>query len=165
MREETQRKLRILYVAYPLLPVSEHSAGGAEQVLWALERATYTCGEPTVTTAVNGSQVAGELFATGEPASAPDQFAARDEEHTERIISWLNSGVQFDLVHDQSGGFWKRADRVPLPVLTTLHLPCSFYPGESFSNAARNVYFNCVSESQLKTFSYLPNLLGSVPNG
>ena len=29
---------RLLLVAYPLLPVSEESAGGAEQILWTLER-------------------------------------------------------------------------------------------------------------------------------
>ena len=30
--------MKILYVAYPLLTVSEESAGGAEQMLWTLER-------------------------------------------------------------------------------------------------------------------------------
>jgi len=28
--------VKILYVAYPLLPVSENSAGGAEQMLWTV---------------------------------------------------------------------------------------------------------------------------------
>jgi len=158
---------RVLLVAYPLLSVSENCAGGAEQVLWALDRELRSRGHHTVVAASNGSQVSGELFATGEPASAPDQFAARDEEQTRRLIHWLNSDEcpQFDLVHDQSGSFWRHADRVPFPILTTLHLPRSFYPVESFSSIPANVHFNCVSESQLRTFSALPRLLGYVPNG
>ncbi|HEX7961524.1 MAG TPA: glycosyltransferase [Terriglobales bacterium] len=158
---------RVLLVAYPLLPVSENSAGGAEQVLWALERDLRAHGHHTVVAAAGGSEVAGELFATGEPASAPDQFGARDEEQTRRLIQWLNSHrcSRFDLIHDQSGSFWRHADRVPFPLLATLHLPRSFYPGESFSSIPGNVSFNCVSESQLRTFSDLPGLLAYVPNG
>lgn len=166
MRATPQPK-RVLLVAYPLLSVTENSAGGAEQVLWALDRELHSGGHHTVVAAADGSQLSGELFATGEPASAPDEFTARDEEQTRRIIEWLNSSEcpQFDLVHDQSGSFWRHADRVPLPVLATLHLPRSFYPVEGYSSIPGNASFNCVSESQLKTFSDLPRLLGYVPNG
>ena len=166
MSGAAQRK-RVLLVAYPLLPVSESSAGGAEQVLWALRRELHARGHYTVVAAPDGSQVSGELFATGKPASAPDQFVARDEEQTRRIAEWLNSSEcpQFDLIHDHSGSFWKVADRLSFPVLATLHLPRSFYPAESFSAFRRNLCFNCVSESQLRTFSDLSRLLGHVPNG
>jgi len=34
----TGSRLRVLYIAYPLLRVTDASAGGAEQVLWTLER-------------------------------------------------------------------------------------------------------------------------------
>jgi glycosyltransferase involved in cell wall biosynthesis len=167
MSAHSQPTLRILLVAYPLLPVNENSAGGAEQVLWALERELHARGHQTALAAANGSQVAGQLFATGEPASAPDQFAARDEEQTRRITEWLNSkrAPQFSLIHDMSGGFWRHADHMPSPVVATLHLPRSFYPLNGFSEVSENVSFNCVSESQLKTFSDLPRVLGHVPNG
>ena len=159
--------LQILLVAYPLLPVTENSAGGAEQVLWALERELHERSVCTVVAAANGSRVSGELFPTGEPASAPDQFAARDEEQTRLIVEWLTSGEarQFDLIHDMSGSFWKQADRVPFPLLATLHLPRSFYLEDIFSRIPDNVYFNCVSASQLKTFADLPRSLGQVANG
>src|SRR5262249_4904875 len=99
--------------------------------------------------------------------SVPDQFAARDDEQTQCITESLNSdqAPRFDLIHDQSGSFWKRADRVPLPVLATLHLPRSFYQADSFYRVPDNVYFNCVSESQLKMFADLPRLLGCIANG
>lgn len=161
------RPLRVLLVAYPLLPVSEDSAGGAEQVLWALERELHARGHQTFVAASDGSRISGELFPTGQPATALDQFQAREEEQSSRISDWLNSAdaPQLDLVHDQSGGFWKQASRSQLPRLATLHLPRSFYPQESFHNIAENVFFNCVSEAQLKDFADLPNQLGFVRNG
>ncbi|PYX78832.1 MAG: glycosyltransferase family 4 protein, partial [Acidobacteria bacterium] len=42
-----RRKLRILYVAYPLLPLSDDSCGGAEQVLLAIEREMRRRGHDT----------------------------------------------------------------------------------------------------------------------
>ena len=166
MSRDPERK-RVLLVSYPLLPVSENSAGGAEQVLWSIECDLRAQGYHTIVAAADASEVVGELFATGEPASAPDQFAARDDEQTRRLIHWLNSDrcPHFDLIHDQSGSFWRHADRVPFPLLATLHLPRSFYPAEHLSSIPGNVSFNCVSESQLRTFSDLPRLLGYVPNG
>jgi glycosyltransferase involved in cell wall biosynthesis len=52
-----------------------------------------------------------------------------------------------------------------IPVLATLHLPRSFYPKSAFHRAAPNVYFNCVSKTQEKSFAGLPRMLGHVSNG
>ena len=103
------RSLRILYVAYPLLPVSEHSAGGAEQVLWTLEREMHSRGFETTVAACVGSQVAGALFETGDQAELVDQFEARSKQQTRMVVEWLSSGAdaQFDLLHDMSGAFWQ----------------------------------------------------------
>ncbi len=73
---------RVLYVAYPLLTVSDESAGGAEQVLWTLEHemARQKTGQMNVLTTVAasaGSRVSGELFSTGEPCSQPDDYDRR----------------------------------------------------------------------------------------
>lgn len=48
--------LRILYVAYPLLPVTEESCGGAEQVLRTLEAKMARRGHHTVVAAAWGSR-------------------------------------------------------------------------------------------------------------
>src|SRR5580765_6884603 len=91
--------LRVLYIAFPLLPVSEHSAGGAEQVLWTLEREMHARGFKTTVAACAGSQVAGALFETGNPPEMADQFETRSEKQTHLVIQWLRSGAenQFDL--------------------------------------------------------------------
>jgi glycosyltransferase involved in cell wall biosynthesis len=158
-------KLRILYVAYPLLPVSEHSAGGAEQVLWTLEREMHARGHHTTVAACSGSRVAGELFETGDAAEAPDQFELRSQQQTEALLQWLRAGAEFDLIHDKSGGFWQHAEGLAVPVLATLHLPRSLYTNVDFSRVPECVSFNCVSNSQLAEFGDLPRVLGVSANG
>lgn len=162
-----ERKLRVLYVSYPLQPVSEHSAGGAEQVLWTLEREMHARGHRTVVAASDGSQVAGELLATGIPAEAPDQFEVRAQRQTEAVLNWLRSkeAEDVDLIHDMSGSFWQSANDSPVQVLATAHLPRAMYKTVNFSRVPEQVSFNCVSQSQLQEFSDLPNMLGVVANG
>src|SRR5205807_5563070 len=76
--------MKVLYVAYPLLTVSEESAGGAEQMLWTLEREMAERGVSTTVAASAGSLVAGALFATGGPCSQPDDFDRRNREHQDQ---------------------------------------------------------------------------------
>jgi glycosyltransferase involved in cell wall biosynthesis len=160
---------RVLYVAYPLLTVSEASAGGAEQVLWTLEREMVGRGALTTVAASSGSRISGELVSTGEPCSQTDDFERRNREHQEAIIELVRrralEGRPFDLIHDMSGGFWTRAAEIDVPLLATLHLPRHFYPAAQFENIPENVSFNCVSESQARSFSELKQLAGVVPNG
>jgi glycosyltransferase involved in cell wall biosynthesis len=160
---------RILYVAYPLLTVSRESAGGAEQVLWTLEREMARRGVESAVAASAGSQVTGELFATGEPCIELDDLERRNLEHQDRIVEFVRrcarEGRPFSLIHDQSGSFWRRAAEVDVSMLATLHLPRSFYPQGYFENVAANVRFNCVSLSQLANFNGLEGLQGVVANG
>jgi glycosyltransferase involved in cell wall biosynthesis len=160
---------RVLYISYPLLTVSEESAGGAEQMLWTLEHEMASRGVHTTVAASAGSRVSGGLFSTGEPCSRPDDFERRNREHQDRIIGLLRERAQqgrpFDLIHDKSGSFWLRAAEVDAPILATLHLPRHFYPAHSFENVPGNVSFNCVSESQARSFSDVKQLLGVARNG
>jgi glycosyltransferase involved in cell wall biosynthesis len=161
---------RILYVSYPLLQVHDEAAGGAEQVLWTLERELARGGAHTTTVAASvGSRVSGELFSTGEPCTQPDDYERRRTEHEDRVVEFVRQrereGNAFDLIHDHSGSFWKRAAEIDAPVLATLHLPRSFYPAGSFDDVPVNVSFSCVSDSQARSFADLESLAGVVPNG
>ncbi|HUN87382.1 MAG TPA: glycosyltransferase [Terriglobales bacterium] len=164
----TERALcHILYVAYPLLPVSSESCGGAEQMLVALEAEMSARGHCTTVAACAGSCASGTVLVTGNESSEADRLAERNAEHEARIIGMLrqNGGSRpaFDLIHDKSGSFWRRECEVP--VLATLHLPRHFYPAEAFESVPRNVYFNCVSHSQALTFGDLDSVMGVVRNG
>jgi glycosyltransferase involved in cell wall biosynthesis len=159
---------RLLLVAYPLLPVSEASAGGAEQILFTLERELMARGWKTEVAACAGSVVNGELIATGAAPQVLDGFAEREREHTERVVEAC-ANQEFSLVLDHSGHFFRRvshnAARVRGCVLATLHLPRALYGEQAFENLADNVYFNCVSNSQMAEFTDLPRMLGVVRNG
>jgi glycosyltransferase involved in cell wall biosynthesis len=161
--------MRLLYVAYPLLPVSGESCGGAEQILWTLEAQMARRGHLTWTAACEGSRLAGRLLPTGAATSEPDWFEQRDAEHTAAILKFLSSALgrlpRFDVVHDMSGSFWRHAAEIEGPVLATLHLPRTFYPAEAFRDLPPNLFFNCVSDSQLRSFAGLPRMLGVVRNG
>src|SRR5579864_6666862 len=162
--------VRILYVAYPLLPVHDESAGGAEQILWTLDREMARNGAHSMTVAASaGSHVSGELFSTGDPCTRPDDYERRRDEHEDRVVEFVRrrerEGKAFELIHDHSGSFWKRAAEIDAPVLATLHLPRSFYPAEAFKDVPGNVSFSCVSDSQARSFAGLDSLAGVVPNG
>jgi glycosyltransferase involved in cell wall biosynthesis len=161
--------MRILYVAYPMLPVTASVPGGAEQVLWTLEREMAARGHATVVAACDGSQVAGKLVATGAAPGELDALERRKLEHEDAVIAEIAranaAGAPYDLVHDEGGSFWQRAREVSIPVLATLHLPRSVYWRRAFDAVSVNVYFNCVSQSQLLSFMDVPHMLGVVANG
>jgi len=154
----------ILFVAYPMLPVSNASCGGAEQMLWTLERELASTGISTAVAACAGSRIHGELLATGTAPQEPDQFERREHEHNQAVLEFCRTR-EFSIVHDKSGHFWPHAAQLDVPVVATLHLPRSFYPEGAFESVAANVFFNCVSESQAESFRDLPNFAGVVANG
>jgi glycosyltransferase involved in cell wall biosynthesis len=156
--------MKILFVSYPMLPVSDASCGGAEQMLWTLEREMARRGHQTAVAGCEGSQISGEMIPTGVAPKTADRFEQRAAEHSKVVLDAINAG-DFDLVHDKSGFFWRHAGQPGVPVLATLHLPRSFYDQSLFKNISSNVFFNCVSESQAAGFRDLPGFVGVVPNG
>ena len=164
----SNRKRRVLLVAYPLLPVSQESAGGAEQILWTLERELAQRGWQTEVAACAGSQVAGRLLVTGAAPQGLDGFAKREREHTEHVVAACAAN-DYAIILDHSGHFFQHvsefAAQVRVPVLASLHLPRELYAPDAFEHVAENVYFHCVSESQRREFTDLPRMLGVVRNG
>ncbi|HUI83944.1 MAG TPA: glycosyltransferase [Candidatus Binatia bacterium] len=158
--------LSILYIAYPLLTVSEDSAGGAEQLLLTVEGEMAAAGHHTTVAACDGSRVHGRLLATGAAAGAADQYERREGEHNARILEYLRRHRgEFDLIHDKSGSFFRVAAQCALPVLATLHLPRPFYRQDWFHPLPPNLYFSFVSQSQARSFADLANTVGVVQNG
>jgi glycosyltransferase involved in cell wall biosynthesis len=148
---------RVLYVAYPLLPVDAASCGGAEQVLQACEQEAHAGGWQTTVAACSGSVAVGSVYATGAPAhgslTTEREIVA---EHCHKVLELIavRNAVTcgFDVVHDHSGGFFTCADRVDEPVIATLHLPREFYPASAFRHLPANLHLVCVSQNQARTF-------------
>ena len=165
-------KRRLLLVAYPLLPVSDESAGGAEQILWTLERELARRGWETEVAACAGSRVSGKLVETGMLQRHP--MLSRNASGSMRSGCWplvqkANMRWCWITADISSGMFAGDGERVSGAVLTTLHLPRELYGAEAFAevdgSAAGRVWFHCVSESQRQEFMDLPRMLGVVRNG
>jgi glycosyltransferase involved in cell wall biosynthesis len=105
-----------------------------------------------------------EHLAESSGTHPEDSFAQRQQEHAERIVAACEGG-NFATVLDHSGHFFRHAARVKGYVLATLHLPRELYAADAFEGLAKNVYFNCVSDSQRREFTDLPRMLGVVRNG
>src|SRR6185436_9122277 len=102
---------KILYVAYPVLPVRGDSCGGAEQVLLAVEREAVRHGFQTTVSACCGSEVQGTVYSTGSPPkgllTSSRQMELFHAAQTLELISVRKAiGRCFDVVHDHSGSFF-----------------------------------------------------------
>src|SRR5688572_9932340 len=165
----TELSRRILYTAYPLIPVGAESAGGAEQMLATLEAEMFHRGHRTTTAACAGSQVCGEFFPASDPSSANDSFDAVSAASMKRIVEFTAqrqfTSAGFELIHDTGGCLREAARQLPLPLLMTLHLPRHFYSAEMFCGMPANVFFNCVSWAQRYFFQDVPGIIGVVQNG
>ena len=160
--------MKILYVAYPLVKLGAESCGGAEQMLHVLEEAMASRGHETVVVGCGGSRVAGKLVVSCAPEPPVDTFEGIDAAQNELVLDVLReareSGLPFDLVHDEGGSFWRSAAAIPEPVLLTAHLRREFY-GDGLREYRPNVFVNCVSETQRRSFDDVPQMIDVVPNG
>jgi len=141
------RKLTVLNVAFPLLPVTAGSSGGAEQILYLLERGIADAGHRSIVVAAKGSDIAGELIET--PAVTSDiteEVRADAQRKHARTIEKALSGTHVDLIHFHGLDFSTYRPRKALPQLATLHLPAAWYPASIFEE--RDVQLNCVSQAQ-----------------
>lgn len=139
--------MTILSVAYPLLPVSPDSGGGAEQILHLVERGLVKAGHRSIVVAAAGSQVSGDLIETpavaGRITESVREFA--QSAHREAIATALREHP-IDLIHFHGLDFHTYAPSQRVPNLVTLHLPAEWYPRCIFENPLFS--FNCVSQTQ-----------------
>lgn len=139
--------MRILSVAYPLLPVGPDSAGGAEQILYLLERGVAYAGHACIVIAAQGSQVCGDLIATAAAQGeiTDSQRLTAQQEHL-RCINAALARYQIDLIHFHGLDFHSYLPAQRVPKLATLHLPPAWYPSSIFDHP--ELHLCCVSTSQ-----------------
>ena len=154
----------ILTVAFPLLPVGPDSGGGAEQILYLLERGLVRRGCRSIVIAAKGSQVSGQLIetpVTNGQITKKVRAAARHE-HLLSIERAL-SRYPIDLIHFHGLDFYEYLPVTTVRQLATLHLPPAWYPQSVFD--LDNVQLNCVSESQanaVRSKKKLPLVLNGI---
>ena len=158
--------MTVLSVAYPLARVSDGSAGGAEQVLSALDRALVAAGHRSIVVAPEGSRVAGRLAAIPWRDGVLDDDAKLSAQAANcaaigRVLE--RDGV--DVVHLHGIDFDRYLPAPGPPVLATLHLPPDWYPPEALHPARPRTWLNCVSAAQHAACPPSPNLTAPIENG
>jgi glycosyltransferase involved in cell wall biosynthesis len=156
--------VNILSVAFPLLPVGPGSGGGAEQILYLLERRLVARGHRSFVIAAEESEISGELIPS--PAvngEITDAVRRRAQDIHRQLIGDVAAKQQIDLIHFHGLDFHAYVPKEPgrAAMLATLHLPISWYPNKIFEFSAMT--FNCVSRSQAASANgrHLP----FIPNG
>src|SRR4051812_6727876 len=155
--------MRVLSVAYPLLPASLDAAGGAEQILALVERGIVRSGHESAVVATAGSVVEGELFSTPVPdGEITDELREKAQATHRALIEEVLNRNHIDLVHFHGLDFHRYVPDTRVPMLATLHLPIDWYPQQIFS--LKNVVLNCVSQDQAHS-KPLSRALPVVENG
>lgn len=155
-------RLTVLNVAYPFAPVAPDTAGGAEQVLAALDAALCRAGHRSLVIACRGSRASGRLIAVPRLSGPLDEAAlARGRARHARAVAAVLARRRVDLVHLHGVDFHHYLPPAGVPALATLHLPVAWYPPAALGHT----WLNCVSASQHATAGPLPNLLAPIENG
>jgi glycosyltransferase involved in cell wall biosynthesis len=152
----------VLNIAYPFAPVGPNLVGGAEQILWDLDRAIVAAGDRSLVVACEGSQPAGRLFAAHLPQREllddVDREWCRKEFH--KAVSHALASEAVDVVHVHSMDLYGYEFPPEIPVLISLHLPIEWYTQQAFGKCKGRAQFCYVSESQkragLKIFGDAP---------
>lgn len=139
--------MTVLSVAYPLFPVGPDSSGGAEQILYLVEREIVRAGHRSLVVASEGSRISGELIATTAPNSEMEDAIRRSAEleHFAAISGALKKN-HIDVIHFHGLDFAAYLPMTAVAKLVSLHLPLSWYAPTAFD--LDDVNFVCVSESQ-----------------
>lgn len=159
-------RLTVLTAAYPAAPVDADPVGGAEQIVAHLDRALVAAGHHSLVVACEGSQVDGTLIRTRRPpeiltAEVRRQLAAN---HRTAIATVLQRHP-VDIVHLHGIDCAAYLPQQRVPTLVTLHLPCSWYPRELFTEPHPGLTLSCVSRSQRSTCPPAVHPVTVVENG
>jgi glycosyltransferase involved in cell wall biosynthesis len=158
--------LTILNVAYPLLPVSCNSCGGAEQILWQLEAAITQAGHRSLVIAAEGSRVTGTLFAVpAQSGYLSEETIAAAQAHHRTAIQAVLCTYPVDVVHMHGVDFDRYLPQAGAPVLVTLHCPPQWYAHAALKPRRARTYFNAVSARQHHLLAGVSGLLSPIENG
>src|SRR5690349_13342850 len=157
--------LTILSVAYPLAPVGPDAVGGAEQILTCLDAALVRAGHQSLVIACEGSKPCGTLFPIHIAGATLAETLESTDAQQRATIKQILRELPVDVVHMHSLNFLKYLPEENVPVVTTLHLPPSYYAPEAFALRRPRTFLHCVSQSQRRACPPGAQLLPEIENG
>jgi glycosyltransferase involved in cell wall biosynthesis len=158
--------LTVLNVSYPLAPVTESTAGGAEQIVGILDAGIVAAGERSLLLAPAGSNTCGKLLASAPvgPTLTNELHSKLCREYKYTIERALRE-FPVDVVHLHGVDFNGYIPDCSVPLVVTLHLPPQFYPRETFYSRRKNLHLICVSPSQARECPEGSNVYDIISNG
>jgi glycosyltransferase involved in cell wall biosynthesis len=159
-------RLSVLNIAHPFAPVGFATAGGAEQIVAALDRALCAAGHRSIVVACADSEVSGTLISIPRITRRLDDRTIRFGHRLyRRAIAAAVERMQIDVVHMH--GVHNHAYLPPPgpPVLTTLHLDLDQYDPRTFAPQRPGAWFNCVSDWQHRHAPPELTLVPPIENG
>ncbi len=158
--------LTVLNVAYPLAPVSEATAGGAEQVLLMLDRGLVQRGHHPLVLAAAGSRCHGFLLPVEIPSGSLDQQAKQEARRKFRLaLAHALQRHRVDVIHMHGIDFHEYIPDGDVPIIVSLHLPLDWYELSALKDARHRVSLICVSNSQARTAPHGVHISRVIPNG
>ncbi|RDI60019.1 glycosyltransferase [Microvirga subterranea] len=158
--------LTVLSVAYSMAPVSRNTAGGAEQILAALDHALVAGGHRSVVIAREDSHISGKLIGLPVPAGQLDADKQREMHRRQRAaIQETLARCPVDLIHMHGIDFHAYLPPPGPPTLITLHMPPNWYPRQALFPSRPDTWFNTVSHDQHLHCPKSRTLLGPIENG
>lgn len=140
--------LSVLNVAYPFAPVGTDAAGGAEQIVAALDAALVEAGHRSLILARQGSKVRGELVELEVPSGPLTAELRRHVTKGLRLrLEALLGTRAIHLVHLHGVDCASYLPAACAPVVVTLHLPGDWYDSSLFVREPQP-QFVCVSQAQ-----------------
>jgi glycosyltransferase involved in cell wall biosynthesis len=158
--------MTVLNVGFPLATVSPSTPGGAEHILALIDDALVQAGHRSIVVAPAGSSCRGKLLpAAPVPSHFDEETHVKVCEEQRRIIQRALAEFPIDVIHMHGIDFHKYLPTTKVPVVVTLHLPPSWYPGEVFDAASRDLHLVCVSQSQARSCPAKARIEAVIENG
>jgi len=159
-------RLTVLSVSYPLAKVSPATAGGAEQVLVAIDSGLVSAGHRSLVLAPEGSRCNGLLIAAQVPSGVLDESAKREARRTfKELLDRTLTRYSVDVVHMHGVDFYEYLPESDVPIVVTTHLPLSWYPRRRLLHKPVNVLLVGVSDFQARTAPPEVEIDCVIPNG
>lgn len=146
--------LSVLSVAYPFSPVSPGTAGGAEQILGALDRALTAEGHTSLVVACEGSRTHGSLYAAATiptDGTITSEYRIWAQRRMQSAIDEVLRNHPVNLIHMHGLDFTEYKLPAHLPVLVTLHMPIRWYGEGLLRYRHPRLHLCCVSQTQRRT--------------
>jgi glycosyltransferase involved in cell wall biosynthesis len=170
MSREDGDALNIAMVAPPWIRIPPPKYGGIEHVVALLCEGLVRLGHRVTLFAAPGSRSSATIHEV-LPRSHPDQIGQSlyEADHVSRVLDVIDEmakqGDPFDVLHDHCGFTTVAlADRIPIPVIHTLHGPFTRDTGAFYREHSEDVWLVAISEAQRDSAPSGVRIAGVVPN-